>query len=116
VTGFGSSYFPTPATKKREELPVKNKSGLTWQSALLHLWRFRNFSFYYPSITSTGIVRAYDSLKTDKRFKEKRRKKKDQKKKGENWRKKNRGRSKLEKIEEIHRKLEKMFEEGSGRI
>jgi hypothetical protein len=39
------------------------------------LRRFRNFSFY-PSITSTGLVRAYDSLETEKRFKEKRRKKK----------------------------------------
>ena len=50
-------------------------------------WRFRNFSFY-PSIASTGLVRAYDSLETEKRFKEKRRKKKDRKKREENWRKK----------------------------
>jgi hypothetical protein len=63
-------------------------------------WRFRNFSFY-PSITSTGLVRAYDSLETEKRFKEKRRKKKDRKKKEENWRKKFRAISRLPKIEEI---------------
>ena len=36
------------------------------------VWRFRNFSFY-PSIASTGLVRAYDSLET----------KNDSKKKGE---------------------------------
>ena len=79
--------------------------------------RFRNFSFY-PSIASTGLVRAYDSLKTEKRFKEKRRKKKDRKKKEENWRKKFRARSRLEKNEEIKRNLEKIgerFEEGFAR-
>ena len=63
-------------------------------------WRFRNFSFY-RSIASTGLVRAYDSLETEKRFKEKRRKEKDRKKREENWRKKFRAISRLEKIEEI---------------
>ena len=71
-------------------------------------WRFRNFRFYPSIITSTGLVRAYDSLETEKWFKEKRRKKKDRKKKEENWKKKFRAiRSRLEKIEEIKRKLEK---------
>jgi hypothetical protein len=60
-----------------------------------------NFSFYPTSITSTGLVRAYDSLETEKRFKEKWRKKKDRKKKEENWRKKFRAISRLPKIEEI---------------
>ena len=58
--------------------------------------RFRNFSFY-PSITSTGLIRAY---KTDKQREEKKEKEKrarsanwrryyvyDIKKLGENWRK-----------------------------
>jgi hypothetical protein len=62
--------------------------------------RFRNFSFY-PSITSTGLERTYDSIETEKPFKEKRRKKKYWKKKEENWRKKFRARSRLDKIEEI---------------
>ena len=51
-------------------------------SVVLYTWydsestcsrRFRNFSFY-PSIASTGLARAYDSLKTEKRFKEKKEK------------------------------------------
>ena len=67
---------------------------------LHHYRRFQNFSFY-RSIASTGLVHAYDSLETEKRFKEKRRKKKDRKKKQENWRKKFRAISRLEKIEEI---------------
>jgi hypothetical protein len=62
--------------------------------------RFQNFSFY-PSIPSTGLVRVYDSLKTEKQFIEKRRKRKDRKKKEENWRKKFREISRLPKIEEI---------------
>ena len=44
-------------------------------------WRFRNFRFY-PSITSTGLVRAYNSLETEKRFKEKRRKKRPEEERG----------------------------------
>jgi hypothetical protein len=65
--------------------------------------RSQNFSFY-PSITSTGLIRAYNSLETDKRFKEKRRKKGDRKKKGEN-------RRRLKKF----RELEKDFEEDFAR-
>ena len=66
----------------------------TWGSGILA-------SILPGSIASTGLERAYDSLKTEKQFKEKRRKKKDRKKKEENWRKKFRAISRLEKIEEI---------------
>ena len=83
---------------------------------ILSTWRFRNFSFY-PSIASTpGLVRAYDSLKTEKRFKEKRRKKTDRKKKEENWRKKFRAISRLEKIEEILRNFEKIGERNLKKV
>ena len=98
----GMVQYPVPVYYLRIQVSctgVLCTVSFSW-CAKVQTRRFRNFSFY-PSIASTGLVCAYDSLKTEKRFKEKRRKKIDRKKKEENWRKKFRAISRLEKIEEI---------------